>query len=435
MVDAWEGSLDDWMPHGYCILWEPALIWLHATSDGLIGLAYYGLPLLLVYVLRQRPDLPFQGMFVLFGAFIVACGTTHLVGVLVLWVPAYWFDGCVKAATAGIAWATTALLVHVVPQTLNSALPTRAELAAVNRSLEAEVMERRRTEAELAAALRHQELLVREVHHRVKNNLQMVGSLLRLQSRYLTDPAVLEAFNAAVQRLQSIVLMHSVLDPAHGVDRVDCARYLGQVVTSLAQIYATGARAITLTVAATGVSLSPEAALPCGLIVHELVSNALKYAFPDQRRGAVTVTLARVGPDLTLTVADTGVGLPTTVQLDTATSLGFRLVRALAGQLDGVLRVTTSGGTRVQLTFAEAEAEKLTETTLCEPDRESPMKSRSSEVDKSRFSAAQDTLIYVDHCRPEFPAAGNLTNRNGSSGIPPIRSGLVADHIPLPMHV
>jgi two-component sensor histidine kinase len=234
----------------------------------------------------------------------------------------------------------------------------------VNRSLEAEVMERRRTEAELAAALRHQELLVREVHHRVKNNLQMVGSLLRLQSRYLTDPAVLEAFNAAVQRLQSIVLMHSVLDPAHGVDRVDCARYLGQVVTSLAQIYATGARAITLTVAATGVSLSPEAALPCGLIVHELVSNALKYAFPDQRRGAVTVTLARVGPDLTLTVADTGVGLPTTVQLDTATSLGFRLVRALAGQLDGVLRVTTSGGTRVQLTFAEAEAEKLTETAL-----------------------------------------------------------------------
>ena len=174
---------------------------------------------------------------------------------------------------------------------------------------------------------------------------------------------MLEAFNTAAQRLQSIALMHSVLDPAHGVDRVDCARYLGQLVTSLAQVYAIATRGITLTVVAPGVDLSPEVALPCGLIVHELVSNALKYAFPDQRRGAVTVTLVRLGPDLTLTVADTGVGLPPTLELASATSLGFRLVRALTGQLDGTLAVTTTRGTHVQLTFAEADGREARQAT------------------------------------------------------------------------
>jgi Histidine kinase len=265
VAEPWEDFLDDWMPHGHCILWQPALLWLNATADALIALAYYGLPLFLVYALRRRPDLPFRGMFVLFGAFLVTCGTTHLVGVVILWLPVYWLDGAMKAATAATAWAIGVALVRVVPKTLAQALLSRAELAALNRALTDEIQERCLAEAQLAAALQRQELLVREVHHRVKNNLQMVGSLMRLQARSLTDPAVLEAFNTAAQRLQAIALMHSVLDPAHGVDRVDCARYLGQLVTSLAQVYATATRAITLTVVAPGVDLSPEVALPCGL--------------------------------------------------------------------------------------------------------------------------------------------------------------------------
>jgi two-component sensor histidine kinase len=363
MAEPWDDWIDQGMPHGSCLLWEPQVLWLHVTADTLLALAYYGLPLLLIYLLRRRPDLPFHGMFVLFGALVVACGTTHVLAVWTLWVPTYWFEGAVKATTAGVAWTIGALLVHVVPKTLAQALPSRAELAALNRALKDEIQERCLAEAQLAEALAHREVLLREVHHRVKNNLQMVGSLMRLQARYLTDPAVLEAFNTAAQRLQSIALMHRVLDPAHGVDRVDCARYLGHLVTSLVQVYATATRGITLTVVAPGVDLSPEVALPCGLIVHELVSNALKYAFPDQRRGAVTVTLVRLGPDLTLTVADTGVGLPTTVELASATSLGFRLVRALTGQLDGTLAVTTTRGTRVQLTFAEAAGREARQAT------------------------------------------------------------------------
>ena len=360
MGEPWTGGgwSSPFLPHGHCYLWQSPLIWLHLGTDTLIALAYYVLPVLLVYVVRKRHDLPFNWMFLMFGAFIVACGTTHAVSVLTLWVPAYWLAGVVKAWTAGVSLATAALLAPLVPKAL--ALPSPTQLAALNRELAAEIQERRHAEAalvqreaELEVALRHREVLLREVHHRVKNNLQMVGSLMRLQARYLTDPLVVETFNAAIQRLQSIALMHSVLDPAHGVVQVDCSRYLAQLLTHLAQAYAVASRAIRLTVEPQGVDLSPEVAVPCGLIVHELVSNALKHAFPAGQPGAVAVSLVREGDRLTLTVGDTGVGLPATVTLATASSLGFRLVRALAEQLDGTLAVDVGGGTRVRLTFAE----------------------------------------------------------------------------------
>jgi two-component sensor histidine kinase len=341
------------MPHGVCYLWESTLVWLHVSTDSLIALAYYVLPVLLVYVVRKRTDLPFNWMFCLFGAFIVACGTTHAVAVLNLWVPAYWLAGAVKAATATVSLLTAALLWPTIPKAL--ALPSPAQLAALNRELEAEVKERRRAEAALGTALAHREVLLREVHHRVKNNLQMVGSLMRLQARALTEPAERAPFAAAQQRLQAIALMHSVLDPAQGVVEVDCQRYLGQLAAHLAQVYGTAARAIRLAVEAPGVALAPEVALPCGLIVHELVANALTHAFPEGRAGAVEVTLARAGEALTLTVRDTGIGLPAAVSVASADSLGFRLVRALAGQLGGGLEVTVDGGTLVRLTFTEAE--------------------------------------------------------------------------------
>jgi two-component sensor histidine kinase len=341
------------MPHGVCYLWESRLVWLHVSADSLIALAYYVLPVLLMYVVRKRTDLPFNWMFCLFGAFIVACGTTHAVAVLNLWVPAYWLAGAVKAATATVSLLTAALLWPTIPKAL--ALPNPTQLAALNHALQDEIQERCQAEAALEVALAHREVLLREVHHRVKNNLQMVSSLMRLHTRYITDPIVLETFNAANQRLQSIALMHSVLDPSHGVVRVDCACYLGQLVTYLAQAYAVATRAVTLRVEAVGVSLSPEAALPCGLIVHELVSNALRHAFPDGGAGAVEVTLAHAGDGLTLTVRDTGIGLPTAFSVASADSLGFRLVRALAGQIEGRLEVTVDGGTLVRLTFTEVE--------------------------------------------------------------------------------
>src|SRR5215472_4496572 len=129
-------------PHGQCYLWDHALVGLHAGADVLIALAYYLMPVLLIYLVRKRQDLPFHSIFVMFGAFIIACGTTHAMGVVTLWWPLYWLAGGVKVATAAISWATAGLLLPLVPRAL--ALPSPAQLAQANRDLQAEVAQRQR---------------------------------------------------------------------------------------------------------------------------------------------------------------------------------------------------------------------------------------------------------------------------------------------------
>jgi PAS domain S-box-containing protein len=142
------------MPHGHCYLWMPELVWLHVVSDSLIALAYYVLPILLVYFVRKRQDLPFNWMFLMFGTFIIACGTTHVMAVWNLWFPTYWLAGGVKVVTAIISLATALLLIPLVPRAL--ALPSPTELETVNRELQAQIVERQRAEAALQRA--HDEL-------------------------------------------------------------------------------------------------------------------------------------------------------------------------------------------------------------------------------------------------------------------------------------
>jgi PAS domain S-box-containing protein len=135
------------MPHGHCYLWMSELVWLHVVADSLIALAYYVLPVILLYFVRKRQDLPFTWMFLMFGAFIIACGTTHVMGVWNLWFPTYWLSGGVKVATAVISLATAILLIPLVPRAL--ALPSPAELEAVNAELQTQILKRQRAEAAL----------------------------------------------------------------------------------------------------------------------------------------------------------------------------------------------------------------------------------------------------------------------------------------------
>lgn len=141
--------LDDFMPHGQCFLWKPELVWLHTISDGLIALSYYSIPIALVYFASKRRDLPFNWMFLMFGAFILACGTTHIMGIWTVWNADYWLDGAVKAATAGISLVTAGLLWPLLPKAL--ALPSPSQLEAVNRDLKSEIAERTRVEEEVRA--------------------------------------------------------------------------------------------------------------------------------------------------------------------------------------------------------------------------------------------------------------------------------------------
>jgi PAS domain S-box-containing protein len=140
----------DFMPHGVCYLWDPVVLWLNVISDGLIAAAYYAIPLLLFRFARTRRDIPFQWVFVSFSAFVLACGTTHLLGAVTVWAPVYRLDGVVKAVTAAASLVTCILLVPMIPRLI--ALPSPAQVTDAKRRLETEVEARRSAEAAVRSA-------------------------------------------------------------------------------------------------------------------------------------------------------------------------------------------------------------------------------------------------------------------------------------------
>ncbi|MGC1258317.1 MAG: hypothetical protein WA867_22365, partial [Candidatus Acidiferrales bacterium] len=140
-------SSGDFMPHGYCYLWNPGLVWLHVISDALIALAYFTIPFTLLWLVRKRRDLPFNSMFVLFGVFIVACGGTHVMEIWNLWHAEYWLAGMLKAVTATASVGTAILLVQLKPKALE--VPNVNEWIRANAALESEIHERRELEIDL----------------------------------------------------------------------------------------------------------------------------------------------------------------------------------------------------------------------------------------------------------------------------------------------
>ena len=142
-------SENGFMPHGCCYLWDPAVIWLHVISDAFIALAYYSIPLTLIYFVRHRKDLDFDWIFICFAVFIVACGTTHVMEILNIWHPTYWLSGIIKAFTAIVSVITAILLIRLMPQALAIASP--AQLRKNNETLQREVFERQQAVAEAEA--------------------------------------------------------------------------------------------------------------------------------------------------------------------------------------------------------------------------------------------------------------------------------------------
>lgn len=149
MIDLWRTvfSPQQFMPHGHCYLWQSNLVGLHVLADGLIAIAYYSIPIMLLYFVRQRQNVPFRRIFILFSAFIITCGTTHVISIWTLWHPAYWLSGCIKALTALVSVYTALELYPVIPQAL--AMPSQEELKEINQSLQQEITERKAAESEL----------------------------------------------------------------------------------------------------------------------------------------------------------------------------------------------------------------------------------------------------------------------------------------------
>jgi two-component sensor histidine kinase len=214
-----------------------------------------------------------------------------------------------------------------------------------------DITERRASEKQIADALNEKTILLQEIHHRVKNNLQVIASLLNLQAGNTEDAKTRAALNDSQGRVKSMALLHQLLYEKHDFARVDLGEYLAQLTHhALASANATHLAA-TLDLAP--VALDLQRAVPCGLLVNELLSNIAKHAFPEGRPGSLRVELHApdAGGSVLLVVADDGVGLPATVEPGKTRSLGLQLVSLLADQLGATLTLVREHGTRYDIRF------------------------------------------------------------------------------------
>ena len=199
-----------------------------------------------------------------------------------------------------------------------------------------------------------QDALLKEVHHRVKNNLQVISSLLSLQSSYATDQHVLEMFKESQHRVESMAFIHERLYRADDSRRIDVADYTHTLATHLFVSYGARTEPITLALDMDNITLGIDTAIPCGLIIHELVSNALKHAFPDGRKGDIRLSMVvNDAGQYTLVVSDNGIGFPTDLDFRNTASLGLQLVTTLTEQLDGTIALESKGGTTFTVVFTE----------------------------------------------------------------------------------
>lgn len=220
-----------------------------------------------------------------------------------------------------------------------------------------DITERKRAEEVMQSSLREKEVLLKEIHHRVKNNLQVTSSLLKLQSDCITDSQAREMFLDGHNRIRSMALVHEKLYQSSDLSRINFADYVKSLAALLFRSYAIDVSQISLQVEDNDIFLSVESAVPCGLIVNELLSNCLKHAFPGRRSGNIQVRIGREMEQLLLVIADDGVGLPDSVRLEGAETLGLQLVRTLAQQLDGAVQVKSNGGgTEFRIGFADDQA-------------------------------------------------------------------------------
>lgn len=210
----------------------------------------------------------------------------------------------------------------------------------------------RQADLNLRATLREKELLLQEVHHRVKNNLAIICSLLEMQADAFADPILSSALHESQKRIHSMALIHEMLYSSSSMTDVDFAGYTRQLAAEVSTSYGIYPAKIRLQLELEPVRLEIALAIPCGLILNELLSNALKYAFPDRLCGDVNVFLQQRLDRIRLTVEDTGVGLPEAGASSEVKSLGLRIVHILTKQLGGSLSVKSSPGTRFVLEFS-----------------------------------------------------------------------------------
>jgi PAS domain S-box-containing protein len=223
----------------------------------------------------------------------------------------------------------------------------------------ANALERKRVEEQLNASLKEKEVLLKEIHHRVKNNMQVISSLLNLQSSRIKSQEILEMFKESQDRIRSMSLIHERLYQSADLAKIDFSHYIQNLANHLFQSYRIDPEAVALKTNVRDVSLDINKAIPCGLIINELVSNSLKYAFPQVKdadkkklkKGEISIQLTADDGKVILLVKDNGVGLPSDLEIETADSFGLQLVTTLVAQLNGKINIKRKPGTTFKIIF------------------------------------------------------------------------------------
>lgn len=222
-----------------------------------------------------------------------------------------------------------------------------------------DVTERKKAEVELRSLLKEKETLLREIHHRVKNNMQVISSLLSLQAQKLDDVRAREAIKECQERIRSMSLIHDKLYQQEALHRIEFSSYLRSLAAHLFHAYQVDASLIQLKIEAEKTFLNLNTAIPCGLIVNELITNALKHAFAPGQKGEIIISLnQKQNGNYLLKVKDNGRGLPPELNLKEPGTLGLEIVTILVNQLGGRLEIKVDGGTEFQISFREQSFSK-----------------------------------------------------------------------------
>jgi two-component sensor histidine kinase len=256
-----------------------------------------------------------------------------------------------RAVEVAVAKMETVSLVAELQQT-NADLDLLVN--ARTRELRKEVEERKGTEKRLRSSLDEKEILLKEVHHRVKNNLQVIAGLLDLQSYELVDEETRETFRESQNRIRTMALIHEALYEMKDLSHVDFSGFIRDLITNLFNSYGIDPGRVDLDVEVGDIDLVVDTAIPCGLIVNELVSNSLKHAFPEDRTGKITVHLcANDDESYTLEVSDDGAGISDPDDRLGSGSIGMQLIRILSEQLGGDYVFKSGQKTVYSMTFKE----------------------------------------------------------------------------------
>lgn len=214
-----------------------------------------------------------------------------------------------------------------------------------------DITDQKRVEEEIKASLKEKEAMMREIHHRVKNNLQIVSSLIRLQARSIKSKKLRETFEIAQNRIKSMALIHEVLYLSENLDKINFSDYIRRITNHLFAMFSRKAKKIQMELDVGEFYLDIDKAIPCGLIINELVSNAFKHAFPDGKHGKIQVLLDNKLDRYTIVVKDTGIGIPDDVDTRNTGTLGLQLVHDLVHQIEGAYEMRCDDGTFIKITF------------------------------------------------------------------------------------